>query len=209
MALDADGILYVATPNSPGGGAIWEIDTDAADAEATILYPAAGSANGLTVGPDGAVYYSDFQGDQVYRVDSSGSRTTVTTTAIDSANGVLFDPDGTLLVLSYSSGDVLRLTLDVDHEETDRDVVVDGGEIDTGSPDGLARDELGRHYVTDNGGGRVLRFDPAWTDAEPLLDGVGSAANMAFGRGALACDDLYVTSSGAMRRIAAGASGVP
>jgi sugar lactone lactonase YvrE len=206
MAIDdASGMLYVATPGS--GGDIWQIDTTAATPAGTVLYDSAGSPNGLTLGPDGAIYYGHFAGaGQVYRVDTAGNRTTVTTSTIAQPNGVLFDDDGTLLVAMYGTGDMVRLTLDpTTHMETGR------GSIDSnaGNPDGLARDELGRYYVTDNGGDEVLRYDTAFANPESLLPGVSAAANMAFGRGALACTDLYVTSSGQMRRIDAGAAGVP
>jgi hypothetical protein len=206
MAIDdATGILYVATPGS--GGDIWEIDTGAATPAGTELYPSAGSPNGLTLGPDGAIYYGHFAGSgQVYRVDTAGNRTTVTTSTIASPNGVLFDDDGTLLVAMYGTGDMVRLTLDpTTHVETGRATI----DANSGNPDGLARDVEGRYYVTDNGGGEVLRYDAAFANPESLLPGVSAAANMAFGRGALACTDLYVTSSGAMRRIDAGAAGVP
>ena len=205
MAIDdATGMLYVATPGS--GGDIWEIDTTAATPAGTELFPSAGSPNGLTLGPDGAIYYGHFAASgQVYRVDTEGNRTTVTTEPIVQPNGLLFDDDGTLLVANYDTGEIVRLTLDGTHTETARDVI----DANSGSPDGLARDVMGRYYVTDNGGDEVLRYDSAFANPQSLLPDVSAAANMGFGRGALACTDLYVTSSGQMRRIDAGAAGVP
>jgi sugar lactone lactonase YvrE len=141
----------------------------------------------------------------VWRVDDAGERTEVTASAISAPNGVLFDGDGTLLVASYQTGVIHRLTLDAGHQETDRGTAFDG----TGSPDGLARDVDGAVYVTDNGGGEVLRFADGADTPEPLLSGVSAAANMAFGRGPLTCTDLYVTSAGVLRVIDAGATGVP
>jgi sugar lactone lactonase YvrE len=206
MAVNAAGVLDVATPSSGNTpGTIWRIDTTVGTPAATVLDDQAGDPNGLTLGPDGAVYYTDFNGDDVWRVDDLGDRVQVSTSAIASANGVLFDADGTLLVASYQTGTIHRLTLDAGHQETARVDAFTG----TGSPDGLARDELGRTYVTDNGGGVVLRFTPGDDTPEELLTGVSSAANLAFGRGPLACQDVYVTSSGALRGIDAGASGVP
>jgi len=211
VAIDAAGLVYAASPprvSAARNGTIWRIDPAAATPTAAELYVSPGTTdrpNGLTIGPDGAAYYSDFQGGHVYRVDSSGNRTVVTATTIGQPNGVLFDADGTMLVLAYGTGNIHRLTLTA-NQETGR---VLAGDI-AGNPDGLARDDQGRYYVTDNGGGEVLRFDAAFTNPpESLLDNVGAAANMAFGRGALGCHDLYVTSSGALRRIDAGATGVP
>lgn len=209
MAIDdATGMLYVATPGATAtAGIIWRIDTTAATPAGSELYQSAGTPNGLTLGPDGAIYYGHFAASgQVYRVDTAGNRTTVTTSTIASPNGVLFDGDGTLLVAMYGTGDMVRLSLDpTTHVETGR-VTIDAN---SGNPDGLARDVQGRYYVTDNGDDEVLRYDTTFANPQSLGTGVGAAANMAFGRGALACTDLYVTSSGAMRRIDAGAAGVP
>ncbi len=212
MAIGPGGILYVASPGS--GGRIWRIDTNEATPAATTYMMNAGSANGVTVGPDGAVYYSDFNATgHVWRVAAANTRTQVTTTAINQPNGVLFDGDGTLLVARYSTpADIYRLTLTAG-AETGRMTALAGTVGMIGNPDGLARDEQGRLYVTNNSGGRVLRFGAATSGVfgarEELQMSVGAAANMAFGRGALACTDLYVTSSGALRRLAVGATGVP
>lgn len=208
MAIAEEGHLYVATPPSGAtAGIIWEIDTTAASPNGTILFPSAGSPNGLTLGPDDAVYYGDFAGGDVYRVDGDGNRTAVSdpNTPFDAPNGVLFDADGTLLVAEYFAGEIWRVTLDANHAETARELLTD----DAGRPDGIARDDEGRYYVTDNGGGRVLRYDASFGNQEILEQNVSAAANMAFGRGALRCTDLYVTSSGAMRVLDVGAAGVP
>ncbi len=211
VAIDDAGLVYVATPRVTGGrnGTIWRVDpASPTPQELYVATTTTDRPNGLTIGPDGAAYYSDFGGGHVYRVDSTGNRTTVTASVLGSPNGVLFDADGTLLVLEYGSGNVQRLTLDSNHTETGRTLVADAAD-GTGNPDGLARDELGRYYVTDNGGGEVIRFDAGFTNPTPVLNGTNAAANMAFGRGALDCEDLFVTSSGALRRIDAGAAGVP
>lgn len=206
MALAGD-TLYVATPAStPTAGNIWSIDTTAATPSATMLYPNAGRPNGLTIGPDGAVYYGHFVGSgHVYRLTPAGERTQVTTDPIASPNGVLFDDDGTLLVALYNAGEIWRITLDAEHQESARARVGVGA----GNPDGIARDADGRYYVTDNGGGDVLRYDATFANPEPIAENVAAAANMAFGRGALPCTDLYVTSATALRRIEAGVTGTP
>jgi sugar lactone lactonase YvrE len=207
VAIDAAGLVYVASPpHAARNGTIWRVDPASPTPEELYVSPGTTDRpNGLTIGPDGGAYYSDFGGGGVYRVDSSGARTTVTTSAIPQANGVLFDDDGTLLVLAYGSGDVERLTLDGNHQETGR---VLAGSV-AGNPDGIARDDQGRYYVTDNSGGEVLRYDSAFANPTSLLTNTNAAANMAFGRGALGCHDLYVTSSGTLKRLDAGATGSP
>src|SRR5262249_47284508 len=59
----------------------------------------AGSPNGLTMGPDGALYYTDFQpaGD-IYRVTADGARAKVTASPLPKPNGLAFGPDGALYV---------------------------------------------------------------------------------------------------------------
>ncbi|HEV8322339.1 MAG TPA: SMP-30/gluconolactonase/LRE family protein [Myxococcota bacterium] len=203
LALSPDGILYVGSPST---GTLYAIDTNAASPVASSIVPVAGTPNGLTMGPDGAVYYGDFNTGQVYRVTPAGVRTQVTTSPVPSANGLLFDPDGTLLVLNYGGGTIWRLTLDASMVETGRVMAGDAGGA---MIDGIGRDAMGRYYVTDNSGDRLLRFDASFGNQTPLLTGIGAAANVAFGKGALACTDVYVASSGALGLFHGDSAGTP
>ena len=204
MALRDDGMLFVGSPSA--GGNVYRIDTTQVSPTAQVLYPAAGSANGVTVGPDAAVYYSDFNGDRVYRVDDAGVRTQVTAAVIDQANGLLFDDDGKLLVLAYGAGQVWRLTLDASMVETSR---VLAGTFAGSRLDGIAKDVTGRYYLTDNSAGRLLRVDSAFANTEVLLTGTPAAANIAWGKGPLGCMDVYVASSGALGLFTSDATGRP
>ncbi|MDQ3031548.1 MAG: SMP-30/gluconolactonase/LRE family protein [Myxococcota bacterium] len=196
LALDAaNENLYVGSPED---GTVYVIDTTAASPAATAFVTGAGAPNGLTVGPDDALYFSDFGAGRVNRValgGSTGTATPVTTTPVPNANGVAFLPDGTLLVASYSSATVFRLTLTAG-VETGRATFATG----VGSPDGIAVDAEGRVYVTDNAAGRLIRLEADGASPMTLLMGVGAAASLDFGAGALDCEDIYVASSGAMRR---------
>jgi len=198
LALDAsNATLYVA---SPMNSTIYAVVT--ATGASTELSDMLNQPNGLTMGPDGALYVGDFGDDAVYRVDTaSGATTEVTTSNVGSANGVAFAPGdpNTLYVLSYSAGTLTALTLDATHMETARRMVA--GSL--GSPDGITLDDAGRFYITDNGAGRVIQLAADGTAPDVISTGaIGSAANLAFGVGALDCHDLYVTSSGVMVRIA-------
>jgi sugar lactone lactonase YvrE len=191
LALSADNAtLYAA---SPSAGAIFSVDTATA-AVATYL-PGAGAPNGLTLGPDGALYYSNFGGGHVFRVPAMGMRTQVTTSTIMQPNGVAFGPDGRLYVESYATGVLFALTLR-DGMEDEREMFAMG----LGNPDGIAFDEMGRIYVGDNGGGRLLRLEADGTGGMSLRTGIPAAANVEFGAGALNCNDIYVASSGALVR---------
>ena len=185
--------LYVGSPQAR---AIFSIDLSAATAAATMVVASAGQPNGLTFGPDGAVYYSDFGGGAVYRVDTSTNmRTRVTTSTIAGADGVAFAADGSLYVDSYMTGSLIKLTL-AGGMETARMTVAMG----LGNPDGLAFDSTGGIYVSNNSGGQLYHLNADGTMRTTLRMGIGSAANIEFGAGALSCTDIYVASGGALVR---------
>jgi streptogramin lyase len=185
--------LYVGSPSTHR---IYTVDLTAATPTATMLPFAAGAPNGFTTGPDGAIYYTDFGGGQVYRIDpASGARAAVTTTMIPQANGIAFGPDGALYVDDYQDGTLVRLTVSGGHE-TGRSTVAHN----LGSPDGLAFDAMGRIYVTDNVGGRLIRLNADGTNPTVLLMGMTAPANVEFGTGALSCTDIYVATGGVMMR---------
>ncbi len=201
---EASGVLYVAVPGS-NNGKLMKIDTAAAAPTATVLYPGANGANGLVIGPDGALYYS--AGSKVYRVDLQGQRTQVNgTQGVPGANGLFFASPTNLLVLAYNSGEVWELTLDASMHETARTKKVT---VPNARLDGIARDEQGRWYLGDNGGGRLLRYRADWTGLETLLPNVPSAANVVFGRGALSCTDVYVASGDTLGRFVGDSGGTP
>ena len=191
--------LYAGSPTTRK---VHAIDLSADPPAVTDFVTNAGGPNGLTMGPDGFLYYSDFSGGQVYRVDGDGMRTQVTTTGISSANGLAFDAMGNLLALSYSQGRLYRLTL-TDGAETARAMVATG----LGSADGLALDAMGNIYVTDQRGSRLIKLDPMGGNPEDLLTGLNAPANIEFGYGALSCTDIYVATGGGLRRYEDGTTG--
>lgn len=203
IALDAaNETLYVG---SPSAGSIFSVDLTAATPTASVFVADAGAPNGLTIGPDGALYFSDFGGSAVRRVAAAGGApTTVTTSPIGQANGVAFDAEGRLLVASYGAGVLFRLTLTAG-AETMRETVATG----LGNPDGVAVDANGDYWVTDNGGS--LLSVPSDTGMPMnVLGGVSSAASLDFGAGPLNCQDIYIASGGALRRYeASGVAGAP
>jgi len=193
LAIDvANQRLYVG---SPSAGVIYAVDLAAEAPMGTVYLAGAGSPNGLTMGPDGALYYSNFAATgHVYRV-VDGMRTQVTTMSIRQPNGVAFHRDGSLYVDSYGAGSLIKLTLAA-NRETARETVA----TNLGSPDGLAFDATGRIYIGDNSGGRLIRLDADGTNPEVLRTGISAAANIEFGVGALPCTDIYVASGGALVR---------
>ncbi len=205
LSLTEDGMLYVASPS--GTGTIYVIDTTAVTPSATTFLSNAGGANGTIIGPDGVLYYSDFNAGRVYRVPAAETRTEVTATPVPAANGIFFESPTSLLVLAYSAGEIRRLTLDGSMHETARELVT----AVPGNPslDGIARDDLGRWYLGDNGNGELIRLDSSFANPETLLTNVPAAANIVFGKGALVCTDVYVASSGTLGRFIGDAPGTP
>lgn len=193
LALDvANNRLYVG---SPATGTIYAVDVTADAPTGTVYLSGAGSPNGLTMGPDGALYYTNFSGSgHVYRV-VDGMRAQVTTASISQPNGLAFHRDGSLYVESYATGTLFKLTLS-GNRETARETVATG----LGNPDGLAFDAMDRIYVGDNGGGRLIRLDADGSNPEVLRTGIAAAANVEFGSGALPCTDIYVASRNALVR---------
>lgn len=187
--------LYVGSPST---GTIYDVDLTASPPAVTPLVTMVGGPNGLTLGPDGALYFSDFSGGRVMRVALTAGATPTVVGRVPSANGVAFEDDGHLLVCNYGGGSLIRLTL-ADGVETDRATVASR----LGSPDGVAVDADGTIYVTDNSGGRLLQLAADGSTTE-LMTGITSAASLDFGAGALDCEDIYVASGRVMRRYEAG-----
>lgn len=201
MVLDeANETLFVGSPST---ASIYAIDL-AAPAD-DVLVSGVGQPNGLTLGPDGAIYFSNFGAGAVRRIETTGGTpTTVTTSGIPGANGVAFDAEGRLLVASYSSGRVFRLTLTAG-AETGREEVANG----VGSPDGIALDANGDLWVANNAGSLyfVDMSTVPGTEMAVIPSGIPSAASLDFGAGPLDCEDLYIASAGAARRHPAGVAG--
>lgn len=213
-----DGTLDAAWLRVANGATIWGLALDASQTHLFIAHASGGEVrvatglsgtptstrlavvaqpNGVTVGPDGLVYVSDFAGDAVLAIDpSSGATTTVTSADIAGADGVAFTDDGHLLVTSYSNGNVVSLTLDAAHHETARATVA----TSVPSADGVAVDANGVLYV--GGGSRVYRIGAGGTPDTTLQMGRPGTANLEWGAGALDCHDLYVATGGGLTRIA-------
>ena len=82
----------------------------------TILPAGSGIDDGLTIGPDGALYGSRWgpsvamPGTTVTRVDLEDNSTALYATGLVNANGLGFDTDGNLFVVSWGSNKVERVT---------------------------------------------------------------------------------------------------
>jgi sugar lactone lactonase YvrE len=185
--------LYVGSPSL--GEVVTVSGLDGTPTYETLI--AIEAPNGLTFGPDGFLYVSDFAGNDVRRVDvTAGTDESILASPIASANGLAFTDAGTLLVDSYSGARVFELTLDATFHETGRTTAANG----VGAPDGIAVDENGVLYVGDNNG-RVLRMAADGTVDTVLVTGLSRVANLEWGAGPLDCHHLYVASGAGVSRI--------
>jgi lysophospholipase L1-like esterase/streptogramin lyase len=144
--------------------------------------------NGVTLGADGAVYYSDQTGGHLYRVTAAGAKSRITTSPITEPNGIAFGPDGRLYVVSWATTDVTRLDLAAG-AETGRERFAT---LPQTKADGIAFDAKGRAYVT---AASVLHeISPDGREVKAL--GATAGANVEFGAGLLSCSDMYVAGNG-------------
>jgi sugar lactone lactonase YvrE len=184
--------LYVGT----NGNGIFLIDLTV-ETIAPTRWGSATVANGLTVGTDGDLYYTDF-GNDVWHVDQTGSQTRVNTAPIAGASGLAFGSDGSLYVNSFRAGVVWRLTL-TNGVQTAGEMFASG----LRSPNGIALDAVGNLYVSEQGtasqSGRLVRIAQGGI-VESLLTGLSAPAKIEFGVGSLPCTDVYVaTGTGLVR----------
>ena len=160
----------------------------------TSLVTNAGAPNGLTMGPDGALYYTDFEpaGD-VYRVTADGARAKVTATSLARPNGLAFGPDGALYVDLYELGAVTRLTLAAGKETSRADFIAAGFD----KADGIAFDSAGNVYIGFGAG--IARTTPDGKIITKLAK--GRTANLEFGAGAIAANHLYAVTDKKIVRV--------
>jgi sugar lactone lactonase YvrE len=193
LAIDrARGVLYAGSPTTR---TIYRISLGGAPLVSAFVTDA-GEPNGLTMGPDGALYYTDFtDAGAVYRVTSEGARTKLTAAPLALPNGLAFGPDGALYVDLFKMGAVVKLTLTAGVEASRATFVAPGT---LPYADGLAFDAHGNAYVGYGDG--VARVSPDGTSWKRLTR--GGTANVEFGAGAIDRSDLYAVTAGQVVRIA-------
>jgi sugar lactone lactonase YvrE len=193
--------LYVV---SESGHAIHFIDLGAsATPTLQVLVANLIQPNDVVVGPDGAIYYSE-QGDgRIHSVSPDGIMRVVTPDPIPGSTGpagLAFGNQGELYVgVSSEDGPIYQFRL-LDGVEMSRSRF--GNALAWANA--LLVDRAGSLYVATYSlvaQGRVGRL-PASGQGETILLQGTSFSSMAFGRGALDCLDLYVTTlAGPLQRI--------
>jgi hypothetical protein len=181
------------TANPP---AVMKIDVSGPTPLVGMLATAGASINGVTLGEDEAVYYTEESARNIRRVTYFGTSSLVNATALPgNPNGLAFGPDGKLYVVYFSGNNqITRLTL-TNGGETGRAVFL--ANVGSAGADGIAFDDMGRVYVT--AGGQLRRFSSVMMMGTPRMEMMmpSNGANIEFGVGALNCNDVYVGSGNA------------
>jgi streptogramin lyase len=166
-----------APPGTPGGASLGNssIVRELVDVEATI--------QGLTLGPDGAVYYTDRGSGHIHRVTKNGAKTRVTKVPVADPSGLAFGPEGDLYVLTADTAKITRLKITGGREKrrTPFTEILGGREAR-----GIAFDAKGRLYVT---AGALFEITGDGKSVRSLGSSNGGPND--FGAGPLGCTDLY------------------
>jgi sugar lactone lactonase YvrE len=184
--------VYVAAVNA---NTIYRIDL-LSPTPTAVPYATVEGPEGLTLGPDGALWSTTSNG--VVRIATANSATSVTTAPMTNPKGLAFRADGSLLVIEY--GGLIHALQVANGVETSRSVFADGdgGAAGFGGIIGIALDADQHVFLTQGDGGpAVVVLDPAGTVIETSEDGL--ASQLDFGGGPLTPTDLYVATSGAIR----------
>jgi sugar lactone lactonase YvrE len=150
-------------------GAIVRIEPDGTRYEVLtgLSYP-----NGIEVGPDGMVYFTEHGARRVWRLDPyTKEAEVISELSITNPNGLTFEPGyGALLIGGFSGvGAIYRLPIDKSgHAGT---LEVWAKDIGTGYLDGMGVDVCGNVYIADYMDAKILRLPPDGSSYETIIDG--------------------------------------
>jgi sugar lactone lactonase YvrE len=151
-----------------------------------------GMANGVALGPDGAIYATNDFGSDVDRVKDG--KVEHPWASVFSSNGVVVSPDNSYVYVAqtFAPAAIQRISVAKPSEVT---VHAAAGEADaSGGLDSMTQDARGNLYVAANGGGQVWRVAPNGAICV-LARGLMNPSAVAFGTGPYA-RNLYATTFG-------------
>ena len=151
-----------------------------------------GMANGIALGPDGAIYGTNDFGTYVDRFkDGHVDHPWATVT---STNGIVVTPDNryVLVAQTFQPAAIQRISV-ADPTKVSPYAVASGADMFAGL-DEMSQDARGNLYVAGNGSGEVWRIDTAGRICT-LATGIMNASDAALGTAAFA-RNVYVTSFG-------------
>jgi len=219
VAVDRDGVIWVADPRGPAPGALLRISTDGvvetaltAIADVDLIAP-----NYVAVGPDGRIYVSDPCLGEIFRYDPVTAEVdalvTMDVATQGGPNGLAFDRSGDHLYFATESIALLCMRFDLPPLDPVAGlfrVPVDAagfGEVETIAErralfgDGLAFDDEDNLYVIfDTQDEGMLEESAVWvlpageTELVKFLaNGERVYANLAWGRGGFGAETLYIS----------------
>jgi WD40 repeat protein len=187
--------LLVGTNGSAGLVSKYDADTGAAEGTVVALGGATHIIEGLTVGPDGNLYVSNYDGGfgAVQKYSPGGTYLGDFTSVMLSPAGSAFGPDGNLYVASTTGNFVARFS---GTTGTLIDYFVSAGLGGVSAPSGIAFGPDGNLYVGSTGTSTVLRYsgmDGSFLGIFATVDGMRSGWQEGVGFGP--DHNLYVAST--------------
>ncbi|NUN12096.1 MAG: SMP-30/gluconolactonase/LRE family protein [Myxococcales bacterium] len=154
-----------------------------------LAYP-----NGLTVDMKGLVYFTEHDGNKVWRVHPYTSEKLLLTNQIKNPNGVIFSPDYKTLYIDGFSGVGTIYKIQFDDNGNPGPLTNFATKVGTGWLDGLGVDVCGNVYVCDYGQTVVYRISPDGQSKVKVIDGSKISGtylpNMQWGSGLGGWDPL-------------------
>jgi len=188
IALDPKrNVLYAGSRET--ADKLYTIDLATGNVTNTVTLPSSHSINGVTIGDDANVYYTDQSGGNVYRVGPTDTAPTkINTMSVAQGNDLAFGPDGWLYVniWSPSPATIVRLNIQNGVAVAQELFVTLTG---SGNGDGIAFDSAGNIYA--NAGG-LYKVTPAKEVTKVAASGT---AGIELGCGALSCNDLFYSTA--------------
>jgi len=198
------GYLVVSDPGLQGGVA-YTVNVAGPSPYLGQTTSAIPGIHGLAIAADGGVFISRGDGHidrwmpDSYEYIYGRASTAPIFPAGQRVLGLAFGPDGQLYMGSSNGGIKRARVVQMAARDFRLMDVVDHGSF-TGAANDLAVDVDGRIYVADHTGttgARLAILPPGGAGAVQRIDAIlGRLAGLAFGRGVLQCDDLYITDVG-------------
>jgi sugar lactone lactonase YvrE len=156
------------------------------DGVMTVLMEGLAYPNGITIGMDGFIYFTEHDASRVWRVDPWDGDPTLLSDEIPCSNGLIFSPDyKTLFVGSFCTGFIYSIPIGDDGTPGRTEVWKDMTGFTSGMLDGMGMDACGNLYICVWVDTDVWRISPDGT-AERIIDADDSwtyLPNMQWGAG--------------------------
>lgn len=142
--------------------------------------------NGITVDMEGWVYFTEHDGNKVWRVHPFTGESTLLTNKISNPNGLTFSPDYSTLYIGGFNGGKTIWAMSISANGTPGKLVP-WSNVGTGWHDGMATDICGNVYIADYNQTAIYRISPDGQTKTLIIDGTTVSGaylpNMKWGSG--------------------------